>query len=109
MWFQPLSANVGRICFGIFRAAVNAAVEKARLVARKAGKFVRSLEWIFAVPHTTRASSFEKMGARNPSFAAGGNVEMAVRAMKNAVRDVFFPAGTWRLARELGVNVVSTT
>jgi hypothetical protein len=52
-------------------SAVNAAVEKARIVARKAGKFVRSLEWIFAVPHTTRASSFEKVGARNPSFAAG--------------------------------------
>ncbi|MBK8212734.1 MAG: hypothetical protein IPK71_03215 [Myxococcales bacterium] len=105
---------------------MNSAVEKARIVARKAGKFVRSLEWIFAVPHTTRASSFEKEGARNPSFAAGGNVEMAVRAMKeraaflgayreafaklrNAVRDVLFPAGTWRLFRELGVNVVSTT
>ncbi len=107
-------------------SAVNAAVEKARIVARKAGKFVRSLEWIFAVPHTTRASSFEKEGARNPSFAAGGNVEMAVRGMKervafltayreafaklrNAVRDVLFPVGTWRLFRELGVNVVSTT
>ncbi|MBK8214466.1 MAG: transposase [Myxococcales bacterium] len=107
-------------------SAVNAAVEKARIVARKAGKFVRSLAWIFAVPHTTRASSFEKVGARNPSFAAGGNVEMAARALKeraaflgayreaframrNAVRDVFFPAGTWRLVRELGVNVISTT
>jgi putative transposase len=67
---------------GSFVSAVNAAVEKARIVARKAGKFVRSLEWIFAVPHTTRASSFEKVGARNPSFAAGGNVEMAVRALK---------------------------
>jgi len=107
-------------------AAVNEAVEEARILARKAGKFVRSLEWIFAVPHTTRASSFERAGERNPSFATGGNAEMAIRAMKeraaflvayreafremrNAVRDVVFPEGTWRLSRELGVNVVSAT
>ena len=107
-------------------AAVNAAVEKARLVARKAGLSVRSAERIFAVAHTTRASSFEKAGARNPTFAAGGNPEMAAkavkertgflvayreafRAMRSAVRDVFFPAGTWRLFRELGVNVFSAT
>ena len=61
-----------------------------------------------------------------PELRGGGNVEMAVRAMKeraafltayreaftkmrNAVRDVLFPVGTWRLFRELGVNVVSTT
>jgi len=25
------------------------------------------------------------------------------------VRDVFFPEGTWRLFRELGVNVISGT
>ncbi|MBK8216122.1 MAG: hypothetical protein IPK71_20525 [Myxococcales bacterium] len=79
------------------------------------------MEWIFAVPHTTRArcrgpsgcASFEKDGARNPSFAAGGNVEMAtmtakvraaflgacreaLRALRSGVRDVFFPLGTWR-------------
>jgi REP element-mobilizing transposase RayT len=105
-------------------AAVNAAVEKARIAARKAGKIVGSLKRIFEVSHTTRASSFEKAGERNPTFASAGNPEMAAkaakeragflvaysdafRAMKNAVRDVFFPAGTWRLARELGVNVIS--
>jgi len=33
----------------------------------------------------------------------------AFAKMRNAVRDVLFPAGTWGLFRELGVNVVSTT
>jgi len=76
--------------------------------------------------HTTRASSFEKVGGRNPSFAAGGCREMAAKAvreltgflaayreafgaMKSGLRDVLFPAGTWRLFRELGVNVISAT
>ncbi|MFO0640343.1 MAG: transposase [Polyangiaceae bacterium] len=107
-------------------AAVESAVEKARVTARRAGRVVRSAEWIFAVPHTTRATSYEKAGERNPSFAAGGNVELAttaariraaflgayreaLRAFHSGVRDVFFPNGTWRWARDLGVNVVSTT
>ena len=34
-----------------------------------------------------------------------GAYREAFRAMRNAVRDVFFPEGTWRLVRELGVNV----
>ena len=51
-WFQPLSANVGRIFC-----------------------------WIFC-----SREAFAKM--------------------RSAVRDVLFPAGTWRLFRELGVNVV---
>jgi len=124
---RSLEANAGHeVARARIVAAVEAAVDEARRIARKAGKFVRSMEWIFAVPHTTRASSFEKDGARNPSFAAGGNVEMATmaakvraaflgayreafRALRSGVRDVFFPLGTWRLAQEVGVNVFSTT
>ena len=124
---RSLEANVGHDgARARIVATVNAAVEKARITARRAGKFVRSIEWIFAVPHTTRASSFEKVGGRNPSFAAGGCREMAAKAvreltgflaayreafgaMKSGLRDVLFPAGTWRLFRELGVNVISAT
>lgn len=107
-------------------ATVNAAVEKARIVARKAGKIVRSIKRIFEASHTTRASSFEQPGQRQPTFATGGNPEMAsiaekertgflmayrtaLQTMRSGIRDVFFPAGTWRLFRELGVNVTSTT
>ena len=99
---------------------------KARATARRAGKVVRSVEQIFAVPHTTRATSYEKAGERNPSFAAGGNAELAtmaariraaflgayrdaLREFRSGVREVLFPEGTWRWFRDLGVNVVSTT
>ena len=107
-------------------ATVNAAVEKARIVARNAGRVVRSIKRIFEVSHTTRASSCEQAGQRQPTFAAGGNREMAAAAekertgfltayrtalqtMRSGIRDVLFPAGTWRLFRELGVNVFSST
>lgn len=68
-------------------------------------------ERIRAVPHTTRATSYEKIGQRSPSFAAGGDVQVAMmaakiraafsgaygaalRAFRNGVRDVLFPEGT---------------
>ena len=106
-------------------STVGSAVRAARETARKAGRFVRSLAEIFATPHTRRASSLEKELARNPTFAAAGNRELAARALhemrsflkaygealmrvRHGIRDTVFPQGTWRLNREFGFSVSST-
>ena len=103
-------------------ATVDRAVLEAREVARKAGRFLKSLEAIFATKHTTRASSPETPGERNPTFAAAGNPEQAARALhdrrtflgayreamqkvREGVLGVLFPRGTWRMHREFGFGI----
>ena len=103
-------------------ATVARAVLEAREVARKAGRFLKSLEEIFATKHTTRASSHETSGERNPTFAAAGNPEQAARALhdrrtflgayreamqkvREGVLGVLFPRGTWRMHREFGFGI----
>lgn len=101
---------------------VERAVRDAREAARKAGRFLKSVAEIFATKHTTKASSFEKVGERNPTFAAAGNPVEAARALHDrrtflaayreameqvraGVLGVLFPRGTWRLHREFAFGV----
>lgn len=103
-------------------ATVEQAVIEARKLARDAGRILKSVEEIFATKHTTKASSFEKPGKRNPTFAAAGNPEQAMRALherrsflaayraamnqaRERVPGVLFPRGTWRMHREFGFGV----
>jgi len=106
-------------------ASVEAAVVKARDAARKAGRLVKSIAEIFATKHTVRATSYEEAGTRNPTFAAAGDLEEAVRAVRErrafyqAYRDalqhvreglagVVFPRGTWRMVQEFGFRPSTT-
>jgi REP element-mobilizing transposase RayT len=101
---------------------VKRAVLKAREVARKAGRFLKSPGEIYATKRTTKASSPETHGERNPTFAAAGTPELAARALHdrrtflsayreamNKVREgvlgVLFPPGTWRMHREFGFGI----
>ena len=103
-------------------ATVERAVLEAREVARKAGRFLKSLEQIFATKHTAKASARETPGERNPTFAAGGNPAQAARALhdrrtflaayreamqkvRDGVLGVLFPPGTWRMHREFGFGI----
>jgi len=102
---------------------VEAVAERVKEVreARK-GKPVKSVTEIYETKHTTRATSYEKAGERNPTFAASGNREAAARALherrtflaayraalaqvRAGVLGVLFPPGTWRLHREFGFGV----
>ena len=62
------------------------AVLDARKLARKAGRFLKSLDAIYATKRTTKASSRETPGERNPTFAAAGTPEQAARAGTREVR-----------------------
>ncbi len=103
-------------------APVESAVLKAREVAQEAGRFLKSLEEIFATKHTTKASARETPGERNPTFAAAGNPVQAARALhdrrtflaayreamqkvRSGVLGVLFPPGTSRIYREFGFGI----
>lgn len=103
---------------------VKRAVRKARKAAQKAGRFLKSRREIRATKHTTKASSRETPGERNPTFAAAGNPEQAARALherrtflrayreamqkvREGVLGVLFPQGTWRMHREFGFGVAA--
>ena len=107
------------------KETVERAVREAREIARKAGRFLKSVAEIYATKHTTKASSFEKAGERNPTFAAAGNPSQAARALhdrrtflsayreamqqvRSGVLGVLFPPGTWRMHREFGFGVSIT-
>lgn len=100
-------------------ASVREAIELARKSAREAGRVVRkTATQLCKIPFTRRSNSFTPLGSRNPTFATGGNAEMAKKAraerrqfldlyrraldaLKRGVKGIPFPAGTWRWAREL--------
>ncbi|AKV02632.1 hypothetical protein AKJ09_09295 [Labilithrix luteola] len=100
-------------------SSVHAAVERAREAARSAGRFVKtSAAKLCKVPITRQSTGFSPFGSRNPTFATGGNNEMATKAraerkqfhelyrraldaLKKGITDIPFPSGTWRWAREL--------
>ncbi|WP_146654130.1 hypothetical protein [Labilithrix luteola] len=103
----------------VLRSSVASAIEAARDAARSAGRFVKTTAAkLCSVPVTHRSNGFRPFGARNPTFAAGGNRDMvekarterkrfhelyrrALDALKNGTANVPFPSGTWRWAREL--------
>ncbi|AKV04141.1 hypothetical protein AKJ09_10804 [Labilithrix luteola] len=100
-------------------SSVREAIASARAAARSAGRFVKtSAAKLCRIPFTRRANSPSPIGARNPTFATGGNAEAAKRAraerkqfhelyrraldaLKKGIAGVSFPPGTWRWAREL--------
>ncbi len=98
------------------RDAIASAVRRYEEAAWKAaaleGRVFGTARRAMRTPIAARASSWEGMGARNPTFAARGNratARLAVRALrgfraayrdaldawKRGVRDVVFPLGTW--------------
>jgi putative transposase len=105
---------------GAWRNAVKAAVAEHEVrgraeVARQGWKFLGA-ERAESVSPYDRATSFEPLRGRNPTFAVGGvpgvhvAAVAALRAFRSAysaaverwragVRDVVFPAGTWWMVR----------
>ncbi len=94
------------------RAAVERHVEKAHEEARTRGKSFLGARRATRISVTARASSPERFGSRNPTFAAGGDLVAAARACAESAfflgryadalrcwrsgdREVIFPAGTW--------------
>ena len=100
------------------RAAL--AAETAKLVKRAheknatTGRGYAGAKRVIASSHTRRASTRERFGSRNPTFAARGNAELAARLVarrrafraayrhawgewKRGNRDVVFPFGTYKM------------
>ncbi len=115
---EDLVAEFGAGATSAVRGAVDNAVARARRIARAAGRAVAGVRRIFGVSFRRRASSFESFGARNPSFAAGGDATFARYAYvtrraflvayrraldlwKRGVDRPHFPPGSWRWCREL--------
>jgi len=88
--------------------------EEAHADARRQGKGFGTPHSAMQCKHTVRASSWEPFGARNPTFAAGGDQEAAQRAREQrraflesyqaclsrwqrGERDMLWPAGTWKM------------
>lgn len=102
----------------LLRTVVEAATKKARELARLAGRVVTKIVDIMNVAFTKRSRSFEKFGAREPSFATGGDKVLtaevlaqkreflrryrkAREALRQGQAGVLFPPGTWRWVTEL--------
>jgi hypothetical protein len=116
---DPIVMTYGERARAVLRAAVAAAIARARELARAAGRFVTGpTSRLFSVSFTKRSRSYEPFGGRNPSFAVSGNREYAARAvaerrsflqqyraaldaLRRGVRDIVFPEGAWRWSREL--------
>jgi len=98
------------------RAVIASEVQRleheARATLAAEGRKFMGARRVLRTPHTHRASSREEFGARNPSFAAHGDVEAARRAVlarrvfnqeydealakwTAGDRSAVFPAGTW--------------
>lgn len=101
----------------VLRAAVDAAVARARALAREAGYTVGAVAKLLSVPFTERATSAEPARQRQPTFATGGDRGRAKEAWceLSAFRELYrkalaalkagqryeFPRGTWRWCKEL--------
>lgn len=99
------------------QSQVDRLVRKAHRNYRKSGLTFVGRKRILRMRHTRRATSRERAGDRNPTFATAGDAEVTKRlieqrrafraayrrawhAWKTGTRDVEFPAGTWKM-REL--------
>lgn len=109
----------GSNALAVLRRVVHVAIERARSLAREAG---RHTSWTAAklcsVPFTRRSRSFEPFGQRDPTFATAGKPERAreaiedrrnfrtayrraLDALKAGIRGIAFPPGAWRWVHEL--------
>jgi REP element-mobilizing transposase RayT len=94
------------------RAALDEKVKEAHAEAKRLGETFRGARRATRIPFTSRASSFEPFGERNPTFAAAGDRAAAGRARttlrafltghaaaferwRTGDRSVVFPSGTW--------------
>ncbi len=94
------------------RAALDRHVEQAHREARRLGKTFLGARRVMRAPITARGTSYEVLGERNPTFAAAGETESAMRATyersaflsgyaealerwQAGDRDAAFPHGTW--------------
>ena len=94
---------------------------EARQELEKEGRSFTGAHRVVRTPHTRQATKPSKPGARNPRFAAGGDVEAAKKAIerlrhfdatyedaldkwKAGDRDVVFPHGTWWMRVHHGVR-----
>lgn len=94
--------------------------QEARRKLEAEGSKFAGVRRVLRTPHTKRATSVEEFGARNPTFAAAGDLEAARRAIRvrrafNAAydealakwtagdRSAVFPAGTWWMRVHHGV------
>lgn len=99
--------------------AVDNAVSLARAAAKKAGRIVGAAADLMRIPFCRQASSREPRGKRLPTFATGGEPELARQAkldrstflsryrqalesLRRSERAPPFPYGTWRLCQEFG-------
>lgn len=120
---RQLEAACGDEACGQIVKAVSERVSKVR--GELEGKPVKSVTEIYETKHTTRATSYEKAGERNPTFAASGNRAEAARALherrtfiaayraameqvRAGVLGVLFPPGTWKMHRELAFGISTT-
>ena len=114
-----LSSAFGDGAADLVREAVRSAVGKARAAIVEAGRRFAQAATLTSVPPETRATTPVEERKRMPNFAAAGvheEIERAARErslfmesyyaalqrVKDGLRDVLFPAGTWRACVELG-------
>jgi len=98
------------------QAEVDLLVRKAHADARTSGRGYAGAKRVLKTPHTARASSHERFGKSNPTFAAAGNAGVASACVrerrafldsyreawlswKQGDRAVVFPSGAWKMRR----------
>lgn len=89
-------------------------VRKAHADNKRSGRGYAGRKRVLKTPHTSRARSYERFGARVPNFAAAGNGAVAARLIqrrrdflesyrrawlgwKAGERAIVFPYGTWKM------------
>jgi len=103
------------------QGVVDGLVAEAHAEAKRKGRGFLGHKRVTRVPHTDRASSWEKFGKRRPTFVAAGDLEVArekaaekrtfecehreaLLRWRAGERDVLFPRGTWMMRRYHGVR-----
>ncbi len=115
---QEVSDTMGTRALEFIGDYVDRAVERARALAKEAGKSVGNIARLMTTPWTRQSQSPDPAHARNPTFATGGDPEQRRRALSDrrtfldtyrAALDAWrrgigrpaFPEGAWRWCREL--------
>ena len=101
-------------CRAVIQRRVDERIRQAHRDNSRRGQGYLGAKRVMKTPHTKRAGSNETFGSLVPSFATGGHVEVARRmkeqrerflsayraawhAWKAGLRNVLFPAGTWKM------------
>lgn len=112
--------------YDAIRDAVADAVRRARNSVVAAGKSVWDLARLVTVSHEHRATSQEPVRGRDPTIATAGRKDEAEQAfaarrtfllsyraalirLRQGLKDVVFPQGTWRLCQEFGARAASAS